>query len=240
MTYIGKGDEALENKWVPKQGQQNALPAGKRMYYYAVIAGMSIFAIFIFTVFWDLFLTQDWFLALLFGGLFLFLCWIIIMILRVPRTGGVTKLEQIDTPTGFVIHAENEWTGEKETIPFYWDQVDALLIGMWTNPGFKERKYVYVGARLVYRYDEGGVKKYADHIIVCEKKLDEWVNKIRKNAIPSRVTNANISAVKKEDFDELLTKVPAVPISEIPSIKEWFMEQNDFTLWHPSTRQQTK
>ncbi|MCG3087871.1 hypothetical protein [Sporosarcina cyprini] len=230
----------MENKGVPKRGQQHALPAWKILYYYAVIAGMSIFAIFIFTVFWDVFLTQDWFLAILFGGLFLFLCWIIIIILRAPRTGGVTKLEQIDTPTGYIIHAENEWTGEKETITFYWHQIEASLIGIWTNPGFKGRKYDYVGARLVYRYDEEGVKKYADHIIVCEKKLDEWVNRIRRHAIPSRVTNANISAVKKEEFDEMLKEVTAVPISEIPSIIDWFMEQEDFTLWYPSTRLQKK
>ncbi|GKV55149.1 hypothetical protein NCCP2222_10960 [Sporosarcina sp. NCCP-2222] len=230
----------MEDNRISKRGHPNALSAWKRMYYYAVIAGLSIFAIFIFTVFWDLFLTQEWFLAIIFGGLFLFLCWIIIMILRAPRTSGVTKLEQIDTRTGYIIHAENEWTGEKETISFYWDQVDALLIGIWTNPGFKERKYDYVGARLVYRYNEAGVKKYADHIIVCEKKLDEWVDKIRKHAIPCRVTNANISAVKKEEFDEMLTEVTAVPISEIPSIRDWFMEQEDFTLWHPSTRPQKK
>ncbi|QTD39876.1 hypothetical protein [Sporosarcina sp. Te-1] len=225
----------MERKsFFPGSAPQDAMPTWKRAYYYIVIAGLSIFGILIFLFFMDVLLIQEWFLATLLGGVFLFLCWVIVQLLRLPRTSGATTFNQLDTSTGYIIHAHNEWTGETEAISFHWEQIDALLIGIWTNPGFKGRKYDYVGARLVYRYDQNGVKKYADHIIVCEKKLEKWVDTITRHAIPALVTNSNISAVEEQDFDTMLIEIHAVTIGEITSVKDWFMEQDDFTLWHPS------
>ncbi|MBB4825345.1 hypothetical protein HNO89_002574 [Sporosarcina luteola] len=228
----------MEKKVLPETAKQNAMPAWKRSLYYVVIAVISIFSILIFLLFLDLLMDEEWILTLLLGGVILFLCWVIIQLIRLPHTSGATKLERIETSTGYVIHALNEWTGEAKTITFHWNQIDDLVIGIWTNPRFKGRKNDYVGSRLIYRYQQDGQIKYADSIILNEKLLNDWINTISRHAIPARVTNANISAVKEQDFDQMLNEVHAVAIEEVPSIINWFMEQEDFTLWHPSSSHQ--
>jgi len=226
----------MERNVFPKAGLMTAMSAAKKLFYYTVVVfffGLGALMLYVLAL-----MVSDedsfWPLNILFGGVVAFIVWIVFKLLKLPKEKGPTTFKQVETDNGFVIYATNEWTGETEIVPFEWSQVTDLLIGLWTNPGFKERKYDYVGARLLYRYiDSDSLPQYFETIIVNEELLDEWVETITNHKLPARITDRNISAVKKEDFDVLLQTIAAIPFDGTLSIKDWFMEQEDFTLWQP-------
>lgn len=224
----------MQKNVFPTDKVPSKMPVGKRIYYYLALSFFGAFGVALLYLAFDTLSDGDWLVAALLGGISLFIGWIVIKLLMLPRQKGPTAVTKVEEPGGYTIYSTNEWTGETESVIFHYAQITDLIIGIWTNPGFKGRKNDYVGARLLYRYkDTNGKMKYVDTTIISESSLAEWVEVIRKNQIPSRITNLNISAVKEMQFDEMLDRIEAIPFDGSISVKDYFMQQEDFSLWQP-------
>lgn len=210
------------------------MSAGKKIYYYLTLSGFGAFCLALLYLALDTLLDGEWLLAALLGGISLFIGWICIQLLKLPRQKGPTTFTKVEERDGYTLYFANEWTGETKTVTFRYEQITDLLIGLWTNPGFKGRKNDYIGARLLYRYrEDNGDMKYFETVIISEPTLEEWVKTIEEHQLPARITNRNISAVKEAQFDDMLETIEAIPFDGSISVKEYFMEQLDFSLWQP-------
>ncbi|HEX5563548.1 MAG TPA: hypothetical protein VFX34_01205, partial [Sporosarcina sp.] len=121
-------------------------------YYYFVLTLIGLLGVGALYLFFIMLPEGVWLLNLLIGGIALFLGWVFVKILLLPRQKGPTTFKKMYDAAGYTTYFINEWTGETESVSFRYDQITDLLIGLWTNPGFKGRKNDYVGARLLYRY----------------------------------------------------------------------------------------
>jgi len=210
------------------------MSAEKKVYYFLALSGFGAFGVALLYLAFGALSDGEWPLAALLGGISLFIGWICIHLLKLPRQKGPTTSTKVEDRDGYTVYFVNEWTGETKSVTFRYKQITDLLIGLWTNPGFKGRKNDYVGARLLYRYrEENGDINYSETIIISEPSLEEWVETIKEHQIPARITNRNISAVKEAQFDEMLETIEAIPFDDSTSVKDYFMQQEDFSLWQP-------
>ncbi|MFC5601919.1 hypothetical protein [Sporosarcina koreensis] len=223
----------MQKNFSQSEKPPSEMSKAKWFYYYFVLTLIGLLGIGALYLFFVMLPEGVWLLNLLIGGIALFLGWVFVKILLLPRQKGSTTFKKVQNETGYTTYFINEWTGETESVSFRYDQITDLLIGLWTNPKFKGRKNDYVGARLLYRYVEDGEMKYFETVIISEPSLDEWIETIRKHRIPARITNRNISAVKENQFDEMLETIEAEPFDGSISLKDYFMLQEDFSLWQP-------
>lgn len=208
------------------------MSAAKKVYYYLALSGFGVFGVALLYLSIDTFSDGEWLLAALLGGISLFIGWIFIQLLKLPRQKGPTTFTKVEERDGYTLYFTNEWTGETKSVTFRYNQITDLLIGLWTNPGFKGRKNDYIGARLLYRYqEENGNMKYSETVIISEPSLEEWVTTIKERQLPARITNRNISAVTEAQFDEMLETIEAIPFDSSISVKDYFMQQDDFSFW---------
>jgi len=210
------------------------MSVGKKVYYYLALSGFGAFGVALLYLALGTISDGEWLLAALLGGISLFIGWIFIQLLKLPQQKGPTTFTKVEERDGYTLYFANEWTGETKAVTFRYEQITDLLIGLWTNPGFKGRKNDYIGARLLYRYrEDNGDMKYSETIIISEPSLEKWVKTIKEHRIPARLTNKNISAVKEDQFDEMLETIEAIPFDGSISVKDYFMQQEDFSVWQP-------
>jgi hypothetical protein len=215
------------------------MSAAKKVYYYLALSGFGVFGVILLYLALDTLLDREWLLAALLGGISLFIGWIFIQLLKLPQQKGPTTFTKVEEKGGYILYFANEWTGETKAVTFHYDQITDLLIGLWTNPGFKGRKNDYIGARLLYRYrEENGDMKYSETVIISEPSLEEWVKTIKEHQLPAKLSNKNISAIKEDQFDEMLETIEAIPFDGSISVKDYFMQQEDFSLWQPPSMKQ--
>lgn len=210
------------------------MPVAKKIYYYLTLSGFGAFGVALSYLAFTTLLDGERLLAALLGGISLFIGWIVIQLLKLPRQKEMTTFTKVEEQDGYTLYFSNEWTGETKSVTFRYVQITDLLIGLWTNPGFKGRKNDYIGARLLYRYEEkNGEKKVSETVIISEPALEEWVATIKEHQLPARITNRNISAVTEAQFDELIETIESIPFDSSISVKDYFMQQDDFSLWQP-------
>ncbi|MCG7343336.1 hypothetical protein MHZ92_04285 [Sporosarcina sp. ACRSL] len=221
----------MQKNLFPPEGPARKMTSVKKFYYVVVQSVIGAIGAGVLYLFFRMLPDGDWFITLLFGSIALFIGWLFVKLLLLPSQKGPTTFKKVETADGYTIYFINEWTGETESVSFRYDQITDLLIGLWTNPGFKGRKNDYVGARLLYRYNEDSGKiKYNETVIISENSLNEWIDIIQKHRLPAKITNMNISAVTEDQFEEMLETIDAIPFEESISVTDYFMQQEDFSL----------
>lgn len=177
-------------------------------------------------------LSGDWWMVLLFGSLLALFLGIAFKIYRLTQNKKPTKIIAVAEEDAYTIHAINEWTEEKKITKIPYEAIGHVLIGVWTNRGFKGRKNDYVGARLVIRHpNENGDWMYTSSIALEEEALTDWTKRIQNFGIPTSITPFIISDVPPEEFDQLFQTIEAQPFDGSFSIKEFFQEQKQLVNW---------
>lgn len=226
----------MQKNFFQPEKPPSKMSTGKRFYYLLILSVVGLLGAGVLYLFFLVLPEGDWLLALLIGCVMIFIGWVFVKLLLLPRETGPTTFKKVENASGYTTYFINEWTGETKSVFFRYDQITDLLIGLWTNPGFKGRKNDYVGARLLYRYrEENGNMKYAETIIISEPSLEEWIELIHKHQLPARITNRNISKVEEAQFDEMFNTIETLRFDDSISIKHYFMQQEDFSLWLPSS-----
>ncbi|MFS0576084.1 hypothetical protein AB1K83_10630 [Sporosarcina sp. 179-K 3D1 HS] len=202
--------------------------------FYLIIISVMMGSLLIGTgtlLFHSLSMGEGW-LSLLFGGLFAFSLWASIKIFLLTRNKKPTKIIAVAEEDAYTIYAINEWTEDEKVTKVHYDTIDHLLIGVWTNRGFKGRKSDYVGAQLIIRHpDEDGQWTYTSSIIFDEKVLTMWNERIQAHDIPAFITPFIISNVKRETFDTLIQTIDAQSFDGNFSIKDYFQQQEQLLEW---------
>ncbi|BAQ09213.1 membrane fusion protein [Bacillus sp. OxB-1] len=175
----------------------------------------------------------EWWMVLLFGSFFALFLGIALKIYRLTQNKKPTKIIAVAEEDAYTIYAINEWTEEEKVTKIHYGTMDRILIGVWTNRGFKGRKSDYVGARLIIRHpDKDGEMTYTSSVVFDEEVLTGWNERIREFDIPASITPLIISEVLPEQFDALFQTIDARPFDGSFSVKEFFEKQNQLVKWH--------
>jgi len=171
-------------------------------------------------------------MVLLFGSFFALFFWIAFKIYRLMQSKKPTKIFAVAEEEAYTIYAINEWTEEEKVTKVPYESIECMLIGVWTNRGFKGRKSDYVGARLIIRHpDADGEMTYTSSVVFDEKVLTGWNERIREFSIPASITPLIISEVLPDQFDTLFQTIDAPQFDGSFSVKEFFQNQEELVNW---------